>query len=130
MLIRKFSIIVLSVFVLAAVGCRSNPVQNVSNAPIGSGAALKMEQIKNAIIRAGSTLGWRVKAETPGHLVATLDLRKHQAVVDITHDTKSYSIKYKDSTNLDYDGTNIHSNYNGWIKNLSVAIDNQIAAIQ
>jgi hypothetical protein len=31
-----------------------------------------------------------------------------------------------DSTNLNYDGTNIHRNYNGWITNLDKAIRSQL----
>ena len=48
--------------------------------------------------------------------------RDHRAVVDVRYDTKTYSIKYKDSSNLQYDGTSIHKNYNGWIQNLDNAI--------
>jgi hypothetical protein len=32
------------------------------------------------------------------HIVGKLALRKHLAVIDITFDENSYSIKYKDST--------------------------------
>ncbi len=46
----------------------------------------------------------------------------HAAVVDIEHDTRSYSIKYRDSTNLNAGDGMIHSNYNGWIQNLEKAI--------
>ena len=56
----------------------------------------------------------------------TLNLRSHTAIVDITYDTRTYSIKYKDSTNLGYDGRNIHSNYNGWIENLDKGIQTQL----
>ena len=45
------------------------------------------------------------------------------------HKNKNYSINYKDSTNLDYDGTNIHRNYNGWIANLDRAIKTQLATL-
>lgn len=70
-----------------------------------------------------------MKQMEPGYIVGTLKLRSHVAVVDIRHTTKSYSITYKDSTNLDYDGTNIHRNYNGWISNLDRAIKTQLATL-
>ena len=49
-------------------------------------------------------------------------MRSHVAVVDVTYTTKAYSIRYKDSTNLGYDGEGIHPNYNGWIDRLDAAI--------
>ena len=51
------------------------------------------------------------------------------AKVDINYNTKTYSITYKDSSDLDYDGTKIHKNYNGWIQNLDNAIKVQLSAI-
>jgi hypothetical protein len=51
------------------------------------------------------------------------------AVVDIKYNTKTYSIIYKSSQNLDYDGKNIHSNYNGWIQRLNQAIQSQLSGI-
>jgi hypothetical protein len=65
----------------------------------------------------------------PGNVAGTLVVRDHKAVVDVNYDLKSYSIKYKDSTNLSYNGTSIHSNYNGWIQNLDKAIRTQLSLI-
>ena len=38
------------------------------------------------------------------------------AEVDITFDATKFSINYKNSENLLYDGTVIHRNYNKWIQ--------------
>ncbi len=86
-----------------------------------------IELIKKAIIVAGSGLGWRIKSQSPGHLIGTLNLREHTAIVDIKYTTENFSITYNSSTNLSYDGTNIHSNYNGWIQNLEKAINVQVS---
>lgn len=86
-----------------------------------------MDEVGKAILRAGGTLGWQMKQVEPGYILGTLKLRSHVAVVDVRYTTQNYSIKYKDSTNLNYDGTNIHSNYNGWISNLDRAIKTQLA---
>jgi len=51
------------------------------------------------------------------------------AQVDIKYSTIAYSITYKDSSNLKYDGTKIHSNYNGWIQNLDKAIKIQLSTM-
>ncbi len=114
-------------------GCRISTIYNVSNAPVAgpNGGTLTMPEIKKAIITAGSGLGWQVKEESPGHLVGTLLIRSHIAVVDIPYSTETYSITYKDSTNLRYDPDlgDIHSNYNGWIENLDKAIKTQLATL-
>ncbi|MCZ6802001.1 MAG: hypothetical protein O7F12_16090 [Nitrospirae bacterium] len=113
-------------------GCTS-AIYNVNNATVAgpTGGTLTMPEIKKAIMTAGAGLGWNVKEESPGHLVGTLHLRTHTAVVDIPYSTETYNITYKSSSNLLYDpedGT-IHSNYNGWIENLDKAIKNQLAAL-
>jgi hypothetical protein len=110
---------------------RGTPIYNVQSAAIPASPAATMENIEKAIIRAGLTLGWQVTPREPGKAEAVLVLRTHRAVVDITYDTKSYSINYKDSINLDYDAQDktIHSNYNGWIRNLDKAIRAQVLVL-
>ena len=44
----------------------------------------------------------------------------------MTYSVKSYSIRYKDSTELGYDGGSIHQNYNGWVQNLDKGIRAQL----
>ena len=91
----------------------------VGTAPVGRRA----EQIK----RAGAGLSWVMEEQRPGLMRATLNLRTHQAVVDIPYDESRFSIRYVSSKDLDYRpdglapgyrGTVIHSNYVGWIQNL------------
>jgi hypothetical protein len=48
------------------------------------------------------------------------------AMVNVKYDTKTYSITYKDSSNLDYTGDSIHKNYNGWVTNLDHGIQSQL----
>lgn len=120
-------IFLISLLVVFAGGCTSNPVYNVESASVITGKTdVSMDEVKKAIIRAGGTLGWSMNAVSLGHVIGTLKLRKHVAVVDIKYDTKTYSIMYKDSTNLGYDGKNIHRNYNGWVQNLNNAIRVQL----
>ncbi len=51
------------------------------------------------------------------------------AVIDLEHDTKSYSIKYRDSTNLNAKDGMIHRNYNSWVQNLDKAIRAELTAL-
>lgn len=119
--------LILPFVVLLMVGCRGAvPIQNVESAPIATNKPASLEEIEKAIIRAGATLGWQMAPRGQGKVEGTLLLRKHRAVVDVNYDAKNYSIKYKDSSELDYDGAKIHPNYNGWIQNLDKAIRVQL----
>ena len=110
---------------------RGTPVYNVVSAPIPPSPAATLDNIEKAIIRAGLQLGWRIEPKSPGKAEGVLLIRTHTAVVDITYDTKSFSITYKSSVNLDFDpkDNTIHSNYNGWIKNLEKAITVQASVL-
>jgi len=119
--------LVLSVLIVA-VGCRTAPIYNVTNQGIvpSGGKPKSLEQIKTAIVEAGRAKGWIMKDIAPGRLDAELHLRSHVAFVEITYSPTSYSITYKNSINLNYDGTNIHSNYNSWIQNLQREIESRL----
>jgi len=127
---RFLTIVAALVMVAAIAGCSSVPIMNVSDAAVtsSSGKALSQEQVRSAIVRAGATLGWKMTDEGPNVLVGTLQLRTHAAVVEIPYTTKSYSIKYRSSVNLEEKGGSIHKNYNGWIQNLNRDINAQISA--
>lgn len=144
----KYLLVVLMSLTLAIMtGCRTSPVYNVQDQYIATNIDNATEEdVKKAIIRAGGSLGWNMKAGEPGRVLGTLYLRTHLAIVDITYDLKKYSITYKDSTNLDYEtagkettdaGGNtyvndtaiIHSNYNGWIQNLDRSIQAQLSTL-
>ena len=116
----------LAVVVGLLVAC-TQPIRNVTDAPVPK-AGLTDEQMAAAIKRAGAGMGWAMTEKGPGKMEATLNLRMHVAVVDIAYNPKTYSITYKDSTNLEYDakGAKIHKNYNGWIQNLDNAIKVQL----
>jgi hypothetical protein len=110
-------------------GCRIAPVMDIVDAPVvepAGGQKLTADQVKLAIQRAGTTLGWQIKEVQPYLLEGTLHLRTHMAQVNIPYSAERYSIVYKDSQNLQYDGKNIHSNYNGWVQNLDKAIKVQM----
>ena len=121
---------VAAVLLLTAFGSGA-PIRNIVNAPIPPNPAATMENIEKAMIRAGGTLGWKMTPKGPGNVEGVLDIRKHQAIIDITYDTKTYSVTYRTSTNLDYNEANktIHSNYNGWIQNLDRAIQANVRTL-
>lgn len=106
------------------------PVYNVANAPVDiSKKSASLDEIGDAIRRAGAALGWQMKPVKPGLIAGTLILRTHTANVDIAYNKKTYDITYKDSVDLGYDGTAIHKNYNGWIQNLDRQIRANLSAL-
>jgi hypothetical protein len=125
---RIFSIVAL-LGLVAACG-RVDKIYSVENAELGAPPSATMEQVGQAIERAATGLGWTVAPERPGAMIATLDVRTHKAVIRIAYDTKRFSIAYRDSVNLKYDGTDIHYRYNSWIRNLRNEIEKEAAAIR
>lgn len=121
----------LALLALFLVACKTQPVYNVNQAPVttASEGQPTMEQVKQAIVRAGTSLGWRMEPQGDGLIVATLLNRGHMAKVDIKYNTSSYSISYKDSRDLKYDGEKIHKAYNGWIENLDQRIRSRLIAL-
>ena len=111
--------------VVFGLGCATGqPIYNVESAPIipPSGKSLSMAEVQQAILRAGTQLGWQMRPEGPGRISGSIALRTHTATIDVEHTTKTYSIRYRDSSNLDARDGTIHRNYNGWIQNLEKAI--------
>ncbi len=111
-----------------AVG-RTEPVYNIDNATVatGSGAKATVEQVRTAIVQAAAARQWTLNEVEPGHFVATVHVRSHMAQVDIKYSTNNYSVNYKNSDNLLYDGADIHRNYNKWIKILQTEINRALA---
>ena len=127
-ILRIFAVAFLMV---AVASCRTATVYNVDNMSLNTPKNVTTAQVEAAIKRAGASLGWHMKEVGPGHIEAQLPIRSHLAVVDILFNAKDFSIKYKNSRNLNYDKSDntIHSNYNGWVQNLQNAIISQTSTI-
>ena len=125
--ISKWGLFLGAAVVLA--GCAPlAPIQNVKDASVTATKPLTQDQVKGAIVRAGTGLGWIMRDAGPGKINGTLILRTHTAEIEIPYSAGSYSITYKSSVNLQEAGGSIHRNYNGWIQNLTRGINAQLAA--
>lgn len=130
MSIVKSGIIVLGISFAVALGaCASRPILNVNDAPIATGKSLQVNQVRQAIVTAGSALGWKIVDSKPGLLEGTLRLRDHTAVVEIPFTTGKYSIVFKSGVNLNEKDGQIHKNYNGWVQNLEKSINAALASL-
>jgi len=117
---------------LILVGCStSQPLHSVDSAVVftGSGSQPTLEQIRRAIVASVTRKGWTAKNIGSRQIQATLNVRKNIARVVIAYSTRSYSITYKDSHTLAYDGATIHRNYNKWVRNLKILINRQLGSL-
>ena len=122
---KLFYIVVLTSALLLS-GCnKTMPVKNYTGQNITqySNQNLKESDVERAILRGAISLGWKAKTVSEGKIRAELNIRKHQLILMIEHDDKTYSINYVDSTNLSYDGENIHRQYHNWINHLINSIN-------
>ncbi|MDB5857871.1 MAG: hypothetical protein JWQ76_1560 [Ramlibacter sp.] len=117
-MLRLFAL-ALSMFALNAQARNLAPIGNFENLPAmsGSGQPATVQQIKEALTSAGAPRGWQVTQVTPSQLVATVNVRnQHTVSVDISLAPGLYSIKYKNSVNMNYDGVQINPHYNKWVQ--------------
>lgn len=95
----------------------------VDPAPIAIPAGLSDAQITQAVKSALVARTWTVMAVKPGHIDASLHLRKHVATIALDWTGGSaVKITYVSSENLDFKEKRgkrfIHGNYLGWIQYL------------
>lgn len=124
---RGVGAIVVCLALVAMVACRAGgQVYEVKDAPIESAKPLTLDQVQKAIIDAGIKQTWIMTPIKPGEMLGEFNIQSHQIHVTIPYTTKTYSILYKDSSNLRYDPVKrtIHVNYAKWIERL----DNEIKA--
>lgn len=126
-------LLALAVVLVAGQGCRTTaPILTVANASLGlpPGSKASMEEVSQAIWAAGKRLGWNMQEIRPGELAGTLTIRKHLAVVSITHDTLTFTIRHRNSINLNQHDDQIHPSYNHWVTNLARAIQAEMTYVR
>jgi hypothetical protein len=105
------------------------PIANFENVQIvaGSGKPIDADTVKQAITGAATAKGWTIAAVEDGKLQATNSVNGHSVTVDISYAPASYTIRYAQSLNMNYEMTGtqpaIHPTYNAWVKDLKLAID-------
>ncbi len=124
---KKMSTLILAVLLANIFGCRSSPVREVIDAPVMATGQYTAKEVKKAIIIAGENIGWDMNPVRPGLIIGIIFVRNHMAKIEIEYTKKTFSIFYKDSAGLKYNGTYIHKSYNNWIKNLKHHINLQLS---
>ena len=127
---RAIRLSAIFVTVILTAACTTRPVVTYENESLRIPDYVSMKQVELGIKQAAAKRGWMVERLEPGRLEATLKVKnKFILVVYITHTTEKMSIRYKDSVNLKYDGTNIHRNANRWISKLKKSIVNRTSRL-
>ena len=130
MKLKTLAVIVTLAALTMIVGCRSNPIYTVTDAPVVTSTGnYSAKDVRNAILQAGASLGWQMNDVQPGLIIATLNVRDHMVQVEIPYDRRTYSILYRDSINMNYNGSSIHNNYTGWVQRLSAAINSRLSML-
>jgi len=80
---------------------------------------VSQNEVRDVIFKATGRRGWQAKKVGPNKIEAKYARsRRYMAKVAILYDTNTYSIKYLDSQNLQYDGKKIHRTYNSLVNRL------------
>ena len=117
---------------LTSVGCRKGvPITEPGNPSISAYGKFTKTQVRDAILRGGSNIGWQMREEVPGVVLGTWNARSNSVTVKIPYSEKEYTIKYHSSENMldGGDGT-IHTNYNRWVDHLNRNITAEIGKIK
>lgn len=121
----KYSSLFALISALFLAACSTSlPLKNINDKPVPDrldGSVQTEKSVKNGIVAGCVDKGWTCREVSPGLIAASITVRKHRANTNISYDSDSYSITYKDSHLLDYSNT-IHRNYNRWITYLDDAI--------
>lgn len=108
---------------------RIQPIYDVPGHPIpAASSALSATRITDLIVKIAEADGWLVERIGPADVRATEKWRDHAAVVRISTDGKTFSIRNEGSTNLLQANGNIHKAYNERVKKLENAIERRLYA--
>ena len=116
----------------------SETIRNILPTAHGAPADASLEEISRAIEQAAGELQWYGASESAESIAVSTTVRqKHRATVMIGFDEANFWITYRNSSNLDYNasdvtmwtnvdkrvvvgkGPRIHKNYNVWVQDLA-----------
>lgn len=115
---------------------RGVPIENYDNVVVArpDGKKLTPAKVREAIVMATTQLRWIVLEDNPGTIVTSLSIRgKHSMTVEIRYTGQSFSITYRDSSNLNYgrsgSGNDIHPTYNKEVRRLLTTINSTLQRV-
>ena len=119
------------VLCMTSVGCRKGtPIVEPSNPSISAYGKFTKNQVRDAILRGGTNIGWQMREEAPGVVLGTWTARESSVTVEIPYSERQYVIKYRSSVNMNEGPGTIHPNYNRWVDRLNRNISAEIGKIR
>jgi len=107
---------------LFVAACAAEPIHKVDNISYGyhPKPPLTVVQLQGPIERVATRNGWQLSNQKPGSFTGKRIWGggKHSIVVDVIYNDKNFSINYRDSTQMKYDGSWIHHTYNRMVQEL------------
>ena len=120
-------IALLALLIVGITACTSKPVVDIENSAPAY-AVKGQDDMRRAILTALQHRQWTVERAEQGQILASVNRRSHQAQITIPYTASTYSIRYRDSRNLDYRNGKIHSTYNRWVQNLDRSIQQELSS--
>lgn len=122
-----------SFFISIMVAACSSRVNKIEASPYGYGSRtdLKIEQVREPVENAARQDGWELSDVALGKFVAKKEWGggKHNVVVDFTYTGENFTIRYKDSKNMSYNGALIHETYGRFVKQLQSKVQSDVAQV-
>ena len=109
--------------VVACAGCFSSGYNvRMESDPVRVVRPVEVKSMREAILKGGANRGWMMRSEKTGCVTLVLNVRggKHSVVVDVLYTGDEFSVKYVESSNMDYEPATgaIRGKYIQWVRNL------------
>jgi hypothetical protein len=115
---------------LLAAAC-TKPMHKVEASKYGWGPqkGVTLAQMRSTIEKTAQDLGWQLSDVQAGSFTARQEwgATKHNIVVGVVYDEKTFSIRYKDSKNMSFNGSSIHHTYNDMVSTLQDHIKTNVS---
>jgi hypothetical protein len=126
--------IVTALVILSLAAACTKPIRKVelSNYGWGPQKGVTLAQIQRNVEQTAIGLGWELSDVKTGSFIArrSWDGDKHNVAVDVVYDAQRFSIRYKDSKAMSYNGRSIHHTYNDMVELLRDKIKTNISTLQ
>lgn len=120
--------------ILALVAACGGEIHRVESVGYGYGPqkGVTLEQMRAAIESSATGRGWQLSNAKSGSFDAKREwgAGKHNIVVTVFYDPKTFSIRYKDSRAMGYDGRFIHHTYNDMVRDLEETIQTSVSRLK
>ena len=122
-----------AVCLLFVLGACAGPMHMVDAQGYGDGPkpGVTLAQVQSTIQKTAEAQRWQLSDIKTGSFVAkrSWDANKHNIVVDVVYGLKDFSIRYKDSKQMGYDGNTIHRSYNRMVRDLESGIKANVSKL-